>query len=460
VSVYTPPVALTPDPGSRDARPPGGSPLLRLTDAIHAFLARIRRTLGPLWQMASEILRLFLVRKEGRAKIKPWMLVRRSKAKGEAAEPKASDEDIRRLLERMSQLDDAGRLSERAVGFQGDAADFFCRPNEVREMVEALIRENPPFLHIAREAPAEDSGDSCERQTEYIERDTEVVVREPYLLFIPQTGVEHRESKRPPGYPILRSAKTLSDLRAAPLLYQTLPEDLLIARLLEGSVPILAYREDRKFMLFRPEERIVERREHRHLHVPVEIETGAEGKGTRLIYLLFDRSTSLVHNCAPRGVNAITELAVAVAMVRCDMGRPNARYYFRAFADRLDPIARDPPMLACTVQEKDRLVERLMAMNFSGDATRTVEALEVAVQDIERIVASGELGEGVKPRIGLLTDGRCSLYGGIGAKLKRAGIEMDTVLIGRDAAHNPELMKISSSVSLVDPEVFRAAHVA
>ena len=48
-----------------------------------------------------------------------------------------------------------------------------------------------------------------------------------------------------------------------------MPEDLLIARLLEGSVPVLAYREERKYMLFRPEERIVERRQMRHVHVPI-----------------------------------------------------------------------------------------------------------------------------------------------------------------------------------------------
>lgn len=439
----------------------GHNGLLRLFDAVAAFFARLRRTLKPLFDLAREIFRLLFVRKSRGAKLKPWMLVRRSKAKGEALAPNASDEDIRRVLERMQQLDDTSRLSERAVGFAGAGADYFASSAEVGEMVEALVRENPPFLHIARDQPAEDSGESRERETEYIERESEVVVREPYLLFIPQTSIEHRESRRPPGYPILRAAKTLSDLRAAPLLYQSMGEDLLIARLLEGSVPVLAYREERKNMLFRPEERIVERRELRHLHVPIEIETGSEGKGTRLIYLLFDRSTSLVHNCSPRGINAITQLAVAVAMIRCDMGRLNARYYYRAFADRLDPIPKDPPICAATVDEKDRLVERLLATNFSGEATRTVEALEVAVDDINRIVDSGELGPGVKPRIGLLTDGRCSLYGGIGAKLKRAGIEMDTVLIGRDASYNPELMRISSSVSLVDPELFlnRAVHV-
>jgi hypothetical protein len=147
-------------------------------------------------------------------------------------------------------------------------------------------------------------------------------------------------------------------------------------------------------------------------------------------------------------------------MVRADMGRPKARYYFRAFADGMDPKRKDPPLSAATVQEKDWLVRRLFQTNFSGDATRVVDALEQAIEDIESIVESGELGTKVKPRIGLLTDGRFTIYSGIATKLKRAGIELDTVLIGREAAHNPELIRISSTVSAVDPERYRSALAA
>lgn len=427
---------------------------LRLLD----FLARLRRTLAQLWQFASALLGAFFPQRgRRRRKLRPWMIVRRAKNRAASPELVASEADARRLLERMKQLDDTTRLAERVVGFSGSGADFFAEPREVEAIIEALIRQNPPFLHIARERPADDEGESRQTETEYLLRDTEVVVTEPWLLFIPQVGVEHLESKRPPGYPVLRTARSLSDLRAAPLLYQTLPEDLLIARLVEGSVPVLAYREDRRYLLFRPEERLVQRKERRQNHVPVEIETGGAGHSARLMYLLFDRSTSLVRNCAPRGINAVMELAIAVAMVRADLGRPHARYYFRTFADRLDPLPKDPPVTASSVQEKDGLVNRLFQTNFSGEATNVVEALETAADDIERIVESGELGAGVKPRIGLLTDGRASIYRNVGVRLKRLGIELDTILIGREAAHNPELMRISSTVSVVDPALFRAA---
>jgi hypothetical protein len=424
------------------------------------FFDRIKKTLGPMWQMASAFLAIFFPKKKGKVRIRPWMIVRRGKGKAADQEATPDEADVRRLLERIHDLDDASLLSDRAVGFAGVGADFFAKPRDIEEMVESLVRQNPPFLHIARECPDDADGESRHYETEYLLRETEVVVTEPYLLFVPQTGSEHRENRRPPGYPILRAAKTLSDLRAAPLLYQALPEDLLIARLLEGSVPVLAYREERKYLLFRPEEHMVEHRERRQNHVPVEIETGGAGQSARLMYMLFDRSTSLVHNCAPRGVNAVMELAIAVAMLRADMGRPHARYYFRAFAERMDPLAKDPPLSASSVTEKDNLVRRLFETNFSGEATRIVDALETAADDIERIVESGELGPNVKPRIGLLTDGRSSLYGSIGTRLKRLGIELDTVLIGREASHNPELMRASSTISLVDPALFRAVKVA
>lgn len=418
------------------------------------------RTFAQLWRFAAELLAAFLTRRKSKRKIQPWMLIRRSKNKAlHPHEAKASEADIKRMLERMHDLDDAGRLSEKAVAFAGSGADFFADPREAEAIITALIRENPPFLHIACENPAPEEGESSHVETEYLLREAEVVVSEPYTLFIPQTGIEHLESKRPPGYPLLRSARTLSDLRTVPMLYQSLPEDLLIARLVEGTIPLLAYKEERRYLLFKQEERIVERRERRQTRVPIEIETGGEGEGTRLMYMLFDRSASMVHNCAPRGIHAVMELAIAIAMLRADMGHPHARYYFRAFADRLDPLPKDPPLTATTVKEKNWLVERLFNTNFSGDATRVVDALEVAVDDIEHIIESGELGANVKPRIGLLTDGRISVYGSIAARMKRLGIELDTVLIGKEAAHNPDLMRVSSTISVVDPTLYRGSAV-
>jgi hypothetical protein len=137
------------------------------------------------------------------------------------------------------------------------------------------------------------------------------------------------------------------------------------------------------------------------------------------------------------------------------MGRPHARYYFRSFAERLDPLPKDPPVVATSVSEKDRLVDRLYKTNFSGEATNVVEALEIAADDIEKIVESGELRAGIKPRIGLLTDGRATIYRSTGVRLKKLGIELDTILIGREAAHNPELFRISSTVTVVDPALYQ-----
>lgn len=430
------------------------------------MVERLERMVKPfvhLWKFAAQMLALFfpwlVVRQKKKKLPAPWLVIqRRGKANGQTFDTEHAEEaDVRRLLERMKYLNDTAQLATHAIGFAGRGADFFANAADVEEIVESLIRENPPFLHIARELPvgAEKNGDRQQIETEYLLRDAEIVVHEPCTLFIPQVGVHHLESRRPPGLPVLRPAKTLSDLRAAPMLYQTLPDDLIIARLLDGSIPIMAYREERRSLLFRTEERLVERRERRQSHVPIEIEQGGAGQGARLIYLLFDSSTSLVHNCAPRGVNAIMELAIAVAMIRADMGRPHARYYFRSFADHIEPLPRFKPIRAWTMHEKDALVERLYDINFCGEATHTVDALMTAVDDIEHILENGELGENVTPRIGLLTDGRSDIYGPIGARLKRLGIELDTILIGKEAAYNPDLVKISSTVSIVDPSLYR-----
>jgi len=436
-----------------------GSLALNAAERLLDPLLRALAALGQLLRFAGDLLAAFLPQRR-RRRLRPWMIVRRGRARAGAPELEVSRAEAERLLERMRQLDDTALLSERALGFASAGADHFADPRHVESLVAALIRENPPFLHIARDRPAPDQGRAAEVRTELLLRDTEVVVREPCTLFVPKVGMEHRESRRPPGYPVLRTAKTLSDLRAAPLLYQALPEDYLIARLVEGAVPVLAYREERRLTLFEAQERVLERRERRRTEVPVEIEPGGEGQGARLIYLLFDRSTSLVRNCAPRGVNAVMELAIAVAMLRADLGRPYARYYFRTFAERLFPQPQDPPLCAVTVKEKDDLVRRLFRTNFSGEATNVVEALETAADDIERIAQSGELGEGVRPRIGLLTDGRATIYRNVGARLKRLGIELDTVLIGREALHNPDLLRISSTVSLVDPALYGGAAAA
>jgi hypothetical protein len=445
-----------------DPQPPTPNPSLAfmIAQRLLGFISRFTKTVGQLWLFASAMLGMFFPGLSRKRKLKPWMKVRRGKGREGDKELVASEADVRRLLERMRELDDSRMLSEKAADFAGEGADFFAEPRQVEAVVKALVVSNPPFLHIARERPAEDEGKSQEYRTEYLDREADIVLIEPQTLFIPKVGVEYLESRRPPGYPILRTAKSLSDLMHAPLLYQALPDDTLFARYVEGSIPVLAYREERKYLLFEAQERMIKHVVHRKSRVPVEIESGGEGTGTRLMYMLFDRSTSLVRNCQPRGMNAIMELAIAIAMVRADLGKENARYYFRTFAERLFPLAKDPPIMASNVREKDELVQRLFKVNFSGEATNVVEALEAATNDIEHITETGELGPGIKPRIVLMTDGRATIYLNVGARLKRLGIELDTVLLGKEAARNSELVRISSTVSIVDLDLYRQAMAA
>jgi hypothetical protein len=213
----------------------GAPPLPGPFRALAALLARIAATFGPLWRLLRELLAAFFGRKGRAVNVRSWVIVRRAKSRAVEREAHVSEADTRRLLERMKEMNDSALLAEKAVHFAGEGADFFADPREVERIIEALIRENPPFLHIAREGAAPEEQAEGGRSTEYVEREMDVVVTEPMTLFIPQAGVEHRESNRPPGYPLLRNARSLADLRSIPMLHQSLPEDLLFARLLEGS---------------------------------------------------------------------------------------------------------------------------------------------------------------------------------------------------------------------------------
>ena len=220
------------------------------------FWEAVSKTFGPLFKLIRDIAGAFFGRGEKKLKIKPWMIVRRTRGRAVSRDAKVEESDIRRMLERMHELNDSSFLADRAVRFASNGSDYFAKPHEVEEMVSALLHQNPPFLHIARELPSDGEGDHSDIQTEYLMRESVITVTEPCTLYVPETGSEYRESRRPPGYPLLRPARSLSDLRAAPLLYQNLPQDLVYARLLDGSIPIMAYREERKTILFRQEEHL------------------------------------------------------------------------------------------------------------------------------------------------------------------------------------------------------------
>jgi hypothetical protein len=413
--------------------------------------------LGQLLAYAQKMMSSFFPFLRKKRRLRSWMIVRRGKHRAAATAPEllVTEKDIEYLLKRIQSLDDCDRISERAVGFSGSGEDFFASPERVMKIIEELILANPPFLHVARILPEGGEDESSSSRTEYLIHEADVMVSERLRLYIPQVRMEHLESQRPPGYPVPRFARSLADIRQAALLYQTLPEDLLIARLVEGSIPLLAYREERKMLLFREEERIVTRKEHRTTRVAVPIEEIGQNQNTRLMYMLFDRSTSLVRNCIPKGENAVMELAIAVTMIRADLGRPEAKYYFRAFAERMDPLAIDPPVVASSVTEKEHLVERLFAVNFSGEATNVVDALMTAICDIEMILKGGDIE--ILPRICLLTDGRASIYREVGVRLKQLGIGLDVILIGRESFRNAELEKIASTISFVDPSLYTTA---
>src|SRR5258708_39098452 len=203
---------------------PSPSLVLLVARRLQGFISRFTKTFGQLWAFAAAMLSMFFPGLSRKRKLKPWMKVRRGKGREGDKELVASEADVRRLLERMRELDDSRMLSEKAADFAGEGADFFAQPRQVEAVVRALVGNNPPFLHVARERPSEDEGKSQEYRTEYLDREADIETIEPQTLFIPKVGVEYLESRRPPGYPILRTARSLSDLMHAPLLYQALPD--------------------------------------------------------------------------------------------------------------------------------------------------------------------------------------------------------------------------------------------
>src|SRR5437868_5176575 len=126
------------------------------------FFGRIGKTVGEFWEFARSLLSVFFPGLGRKRKLRPWMSVRRGRGRQGDRELLANDADVRRLLDRMKELDDSSRMVEKAVGFSGQGADFFANARSIEAMVAALVRENPPFLHIARDRPADDEGKSRE----------------------------------------------------------------------------------------------------------------------------------------------------------------------------------------------------------------------------------------------------------------------------------------------------------
>src|ERR1051326_3487743 len=90
---------------------PPSLPLL-LAQRFLAFFSRISTTIRQFWEFAAAMLGIFVPGIHRKKKLKPWMKVRRGKAREGDRELVANEADVRRLLERMRELDDARCLSE------------------------------------------------------------------------------------------------------------------------------------------------------------------------------------------------------------------------------------------------------------------------------------------------------------------------------------------------------------
>src|SRR5947207_10189540 len=88
---------------------------LLLAERFAGFFITAWRWFGQLVGFASQMLALFFPGLGRKRKLRPWMLIRRGKAGQGTKELVASESDIRRMLERLKQLDDTHALCGRAV---------------------------------------------------------------------------------------------------------------------------------------------------------------------------------------------------------------------------------------------------------------------------------------------------------------------------------------------------------
>lgn len=209
--------------------------------------------------------------------------------------------------------------------------------------------------------------------------------------------------------------------------------------MVRGEIMIPVRRSHRRRLEFRTEPRRVEVTVRKTVPVNIESEGGA-GDGGQLLFILLDCSASM------RGTSAVLGLSAISAVLRANLGRQNARYLFRRYAEQeqIWPGVVEPPIQARTLKEKDALLDLICATNFNGGATHVNHALNIAISDVEHL----RQDEHLEAMILLVTDGRAEILESTGLRLRQTGVKLHTVMVAPEP--NPSLAAISESFSILD----------
>ncbi len=387
------------------------------------------------WEMSVALLRLIaeMLRGSGlnrKRKVRPWNLFVTSKD-GHVT-PGEIDRDS--LVNRHRALGDLEKIAEVSSRFRTPEGDFFADPKQIERLIEQILAENPPWLHVNRVLAGGDGG-AKQQSIEYLYREQEVREYQDAELFQPDDSWKDR----PLASLTMRPAHSLSEVWHARLLDQILPPTVLLDRCNRGEIMIPIHDPIKQRLNFRNIERRLEVVTRKLVPVPVETE-GGEGTGGQLLYILLDFSASM------QGSGAVLAMAVISATIRAHLGEKSTRYLFRRFSQKeaLWPNRVERPKEARTLQEKDRLLDIILATNFNGSATDINDALTIAAQDIEKMRQK----ENLEAEILLVTDGRAEMIESTRLNLLRARAKVHTVMVVPEP--NPELELLSESYTAMD----------
>ncbi len=345
-----------------------------------------------------------------------------------------SDSQKNKMLDWHKQLGDLDKLAAFSAQFQMPESDFFADPRQVERLITRLIGENPPWLHVNRILAGGDAG-AEQHSTEFLYREQVVREHQDVELFFPDDSWRDR----PLSSLTVRPARSLHEVWGARLLEQVLPPELMLDRCNRGEIMVQLRDPVKQRLEFRKEFRRVEVVTRKQVPVPIEMEGGA-ATGGQLLYILLDFSASM------RGNSAVVAMAVIIATIRSHMGQRSTRYLFRRYAqkDEMWPNRVERPLMATTLEQKDALVDRILATNFNGSATDVNDAITVATKDIERLRQT----ENLHAEMLLVTDGRAEMLESTRLNLLKTRTKVHTVMVVPEP--NPALERLSESFTALD----------
>ncbi len=389
----------------------------RMLDWLRAWLDFMSRVRGA-------------ARTAGKRSPKPWHIHIGKKSR----HIDLTQSDVDRLLQRHRDLKDMDKIAAMSARFHVPEADFFADPAQVEKLIRRLLDANPPWLYVSRVLSGGDTGGEAQ-SSDVLYREQETLETRNTTLFIPDDNWRDR----PLASLTMRPARHLGEVWQARMLDQILPPELLLDRCCRGEIMVPVRNDRRQRLDFQAIQRPLEVVVRKQVPVPIEAE-GDNGQGGQLLYILLDFSSSM------RGKSATLAMAVISAALRANMGRRDARYLFRRFAekDELWPRAVELPVQARTLVEKDTLLDTILATNFNGTATNVNDALDIAVSDINTLKREEQL----EPSILLVTDGQAEILESTHLKLRAAGVKVHTVMVTPDK--NPGLQSISESFTALN----------